>query len=215
MSNFRQKVLKRFFYILWSTITLSAVLIIIFMIQDLIKENSILIKTIVSTSHVPVDTSETSPHNSATTTTVAVKAFIISKDQYCLLPVDVQIEWKPSYQQNCRQILTAMSSLNSETYFSPISEDILPRSIFLLPSGELIIDLPASIITKYEKNTTAMFESMFTYSIVNTLLQKEITGTTQVNRVQFLIEGSLPYVDFPKHISWEQTFIPNYSLVCE
>jgi hypothetical protein len=84
----------------------------------------------------------------------------------------------------------------------------------LTPDGELIIDLPSTIIAKYEKNTTALFETLFTYSIVNSLLQKELTANVLVRDVRFIIEGSLPLVEFPKHISWAQSFTPNYSLYC-
>ena len=85
----------------------------------------------------------------------------------------------------------------------------------MTPDGELIVDLPSTIIAKYEKNTTALFESLFTYSIVNSLLQKELTANVLVRHVRFIIEGSLPLVEFPKHISWAQSFTPNYSLLCK
>ncbi len=209
MNELKRKTIRRLFFTIWSAITIIAILIVVFMVYELIQENSTLVNTIINTSpqKLPDDSTQVS-HNKSIT------VYVLSKDGTCLRPLEIQVEWKTSYQENCRQILNAMKNIKVETYVPPLPEDITPRGVFLTPEGELIIDLPSLIITKYEKNTTALFESLFTYSIVDSLLQKEVTTDTVVKGVRFLIEGSVPMVEFPKHISWSQPFTPDYSLIC-
>lgn len=210
MNELKRKTIRRLFFTIWSAITVVAILIIIFMVYELIQENSTLVNTIVNTSpqKIPDDSLKQVTHNKTIT------IYVLSKEGTCLRPLEIQIEGKASYQENCKQVLNAMKNIKVETYVPPLPEDITQRGIFLTPEGELIIDLPSLIITKYEKNTTALFESLFTYSIVNSLLQKELTADTVVKGVRFLIEGSVPLVEFPKHISWSQLFTPDYSLIC-
>ncbi len=210
MNELKRKTIRRLFFTIWSAITIIAILIIVFMVYELIQENSALVKTIIDTSpqKLPDDSIKQASHNKSIT------VYVLSKDGLCLHPLEIQVEWKTAYQENCKQILDAMKNIKVEAYVPPLPEDISPRGIFLTPEGELIIDLPSLIITKYEKNTTALFESLFTYSIVNSLLQKEVITDTVVKEVRFLIEGSVPMVEFPKHISWSQSFTPDYSLIC-
>ncbi len=211
MDEFRKKIIKRLFFTIWSIITIVAFLVILIMIYELIQENSTLINTIVNTS-------PQKPQNNAVKKSIynkSVNIYVFSKEEVCLHPLEVQIEWKSSYQENCKQIINVMRNIKVEKYISPIPEDIIPRGIFLTPEGELIIDFPSIIITKYGKNTTALFEVLFTYSIVNSLLQSEITADTVVKGIRFLIEGSVSQIEFPRHISWLQTFNPDYSLICK
>lgn len=211
MNELKRKTVKRLFFTIWSAITVVAILIIVFMVYELIQENSTLVKSIVNTSpqKLPDDPIKQVSQNKSMT------VYVLSKDGLCLHPLEIQVEWKTSYQENCKQILNAMKNIKVDNYVPPLPEDITPRGVFLTPEGELIIDLPSLIITKYEKNTTALFESLFTYSIVDTLLQKDITTDIVVKEVRFLIEGSVPMVEFPKHISWSQPFTPDYSLICK
>ncbi len=180
------------------------------MFYELVQENSTLITTI-SNTLPPKPAYETS-HSAAQNKNLNI--YVLSKEGLCLRPLEVQIEWKTSYQENCKQIIEAMKGIQSEAYISPIPEDLLPRGIFLTPEGELIIDLPAIIISKYGKNTTALFESLLTYSIVNSLLQKDLFMDINVKSVRFLIEGNVSSIEFPKHISWSQSFTPDYSFIC-
>ncbi|MGC8738708.1 MAG: GerMN domain-containing protein [Candidatus Hydrogenedens sp.] len=210
MNELKQKTIRRLFFTIWSAITIIAILIIVFMVYELIQENSALVNTIVNTSpqKLPNNSTQQASQNKSVT------IYVLSKEGTCLHPLEIQIESKTSYQENCKQILNAMKNIKVETYVPPFPEDITLRGIFLTPEGELIIDLPSLIITKYEKNTTTLFESLFTYSIVDSLMQKELTENTVVKGVKFLIEGSVPMVEFPKHISWSQSFTPDYSLIC-
>lgn len=210
MNELKRKTIKRLFFIIWSFITVVALLVIVFMVYELMQENSALINTIVSTSPQKIPGSPTQQISHSKNLNI----YVLSKDEICLHPIEVQIEWKSSYQENCKQIINTMKNLKTEIYTPPIPEEITPRGIFLTPEGELIIDWPAIIIKKYENNVTALFELLFTYSIVNSLLQKELMGDTTVKGVRFLVEGSIPFIEFPKHISWSQSFTPDYSIVC-
>ncbi len=214
MSNLRKKTIKRLFVTVWSIITVVAIVVVVFMTQDIVKENMDIINTFINTSLLP-SVPKVDNASKPISPNVNVTIYVISKEGECFQPIDAQIEWKLNYQENCKQVINTMKNIKSENYISPIPEDISPRGIFLTPDGELIIDLPSTIIAKYEKNTTALFETLFTYSIVNSLLQKELTANVLVRDVRFIIEGSLPLVEFPKHISWAQSFTPNYSLLCK
>ncbi len=206
MNGIKKRIIRRLFFTIWSIITIFALFIMIFMVYKLVQDNKPLINSVINTSSQKVSNNSTQQ--------VIHNIYVFSKDGRCLHPIEIQIEWKSSYQENCKQILNAIKNINLDSYISPIPEDITPRGIYMTPEGELIIDLPALIISKYEKNTTALFESLFTYSIVNSLLQKELTENILVKGVKFLIEGSAPSVEFPKHISWLQAVTPDYSLMC-
>lgn len=210
MNEFKKKTFRKLFLTIWSVITVIILIVMIFTVYKLIQENSVIINSV-------IDTTPKTILNSPTPQILqnkSINVYVLSKEGICLRPIEIQIEWKPSYQENCKQVLNAMKNIKVESYMPPLPEDINPRGIYLTPEGELIIDLPAIIISKYEKNTTALFESLITYSIVNSLLQKELTGNTQVKGVKFLIEGSVPTIEFPKHISWLQSVTPDYSLIC-
>ena|GEM_PF-2281589 len=211
MNDIKKTVIKRIFVVLWIIITFSAVLIIIYMAQQIIGENKQLIKTAVDTSvNVKVENKINEPQY----TTKNIIIYVLPKNKECLQPIDTQIEWKPKYEENCKQILNKMKELNTENYNSPIPKDITIRGVYLTPDGELLIDLPATIISNYKDQATTFLETLFTYAIVDTLLQSDLVVNTSVKQIRFLIEGSLPSMDFPSHISWKQPFIPDYSFVC-
>ncbi|HOV32926.1 MAG TPA: GerMN domain-containing protein [Candidatus Hydrogenedens sp.] len=214
MNKLQKRVIRKLFVTVLLLITVMVVILLLFTKQDIVKENLDIISTFINTSLTPT-TIETNNPSKPVSPNVNITIYVISKEGECFQPIDAKIEWKLNYQENCKQVINTMKNIKSENYISPIPEDISPRGIFLTPDGELIVDLPSTIIAKYEKNTTALFESLFTYSIVNSLLQKELTANVLVRHVRFIIEGSLPLVEFPRHISWAQSFTPNYSLLCK
>lgn len=210
MSEIRKKIIRRLFFTVWSIITLFALIGIVLMVYKLIQENKPYINSVVNlpSPPLPSNSPQQALHNEN------INVYVSSKDEKCLLPIEIQIEWKSSYQENCKQVLNSMKTLKIDSYISLIPDDITPRGIYLTPEGELVIDLPALIISKYDSNTTTLHESLLTYAIVNSLLQKELTKDTNVKGVRFLIEGAVPTIEFPKHISWLQIFTPDYSLIC-
>jgi len=76
------------------------------------------------------------------------------------------------------------------------------RALYLLDSGELVIDFSRELQSEHARFKSASLESLMIYGVVNTLMQSVLQSKTDppIRQVRFLVEGSPPQEVFPSHI---------------
>lgn len=204
--------LRKILLILWLVITLGVLIFLFSQLQRVFNTPSkFLSETLGINSLQPsaLDTQSLSPSGN-----IRVVAYLINLNSMCLEKVDIDVESGESYEVTCRNVLSAMKEHQSEIILTPLPKDSTVRGIYLLDSGEVVIDLPSIIFKDIPLPKTALAEMLWVYSLVNTLLQEELYKDIRVSKLRILIEGSEPSIDFFGHIDITSTFSPDYSLVC-
>jgi len=116
-----------------------------------------------------------------------------------LSPETRQFAHRASTTENCREVLAALKEgpHGHRTPILPASAGV--RALFLLDSGELVIDFSIEFLSEQQRSASA--ESLMIYGIVNTLAQKSLKGQHEpaVQCVRFLVEGSSPEQSLPGH----------------
>lgn len=107
-----------------------------------------------------------------------------------------------SIEENCRRALEALVK-GSQGVLAPIlPSSTKVRGVYLLPGGELVIDLSIDVETELKKYRSASVESLMVYGVVNTLTQPILKNGKDdaIASVRFLIEGAPPRESFPAHL---------------
>ena len=107
-----------------------------------------------------------------------------------------------STEANCRHALEALVK-GSQGVLAPILPPSTKiRGVYLLPGGELVVDLSIDVETELKKLRSASVESLMVYGVVNTLTQPILKSGKDdvVASVRFLIEGAPPRESFPAHL---------------
>ena len=106
---------------------------------------------------------------------------------------------------NCHAALDALIA-GPEGVLTPVVPPATRvRGMFLMESGELIVDLSMEAITGLRRMASVSTEMLFLQGIVHTLTDPELRGAdaSQVTRVRFLIEGAAAEESFKDaHCNW-------------
>lgn len=106
---------------------------------------------------------------------------------------------------NCHAALDALIA-GPEGVLTPVVPPATRvRGMFLMESGELIVDLSMEAITGLRRMASVSTEMLFLQGIVHTLTAPELRGAdaSQVTRVRFLIEGAAAEESFKDaHCNW-------------
>lgn len=129
-----------------------------------------------------------------------VTLYFATPDGHRLAPEKRRIELGESTQENCRTIIEALIHGPRDYLTQVLPGTVKLNSIFLMDDGNLVIDFSREIQMELPKSAAA--EALMTYAIANTLTQADVMGTDRlpVRTVQFLVGGSPPTEQFPRHI---------------
>ena len=131
-----------------------------------------------------------------------VDLFFADGEERLLVGEKSRISLGGSTEENCRRALEALIK-GSQNVLSPIlPPSTKVRGVYLLPGGELVVDLSIDVETELKKLRSASVESLMVYGVVNTLTQPALKeGKDEViTSVRFLIEGAPPRESFPAHV---------------
>ena len=157
------------------------------------KENSVLVQ---------------SPTSSSQLTNVPI--YVISADGAALVREGRSIPFGEYTVDNCRAALDELKKPTQNIGCSPVLPQIAEyNALFLLPSGELVIDFKLTWQNAVPKSASA--ESLMVYGVVNTLMQADLKGANseQVKSVRFLFEGQAPTDLFPVHLDLSAPITPD------
>ena len=135
------------------------------------------------------------------TVTRDVQLYFIAPDGASLQTEQRRLNYSESTVANCRRALEALIEGPSSDAHTPLmSPQTRVRAVYLLPGGELVIDLTREAVQDLAGSATA--EALMVYGLVNTLTQPGIQGgpEARVDRVRILIEGSPPQQVFSGHL---------------
>lgn len=121
------------------------------------------------------------------------------------------MDFSDSTQENCRQALNLLMAGAGNGHTSIFPAQVRLNALYLLESGELVLDFSRDLIAAGSRFKSASFESLLVYGVVNTLTQKSLQakGSPPVREVRFLFEGSPPQEGFPAHIDLKYPVQPD------
>ena len=114
-------------------------------------------------------------------------------------------------QDNCRKVLEALIS-GPQGDLAPILPPTSKlRGVFLLESGELVVDFSQELRTDATRPRSAHAEAMMVYGLVNTIAQQEVLGDQGggVRQVRFMFYGSPADDTFPEHMDLSSPVKPD------
>lgn len=206
----RKDALRTFFMAVWGLFTLVLLFIVILLWREMLAQNMDLLASV---RNVEVETSVTPTRARATATLGQrdVLLYFATGDGEALLPVTQSIEMTDSTTENCRATLGALiQGPDSEAHTSILPNTTRIRALYLLRTGELIVDFSRELLEQQNLSSASM-ESLMAFGVVNTLTQGALQaqGDTPVRSVRFLIEGSPPAEGFPAHIDLNDALGPD------
>ena len=136
------------------------------------------------------------------TATEEVALFFARADGCQLAPEAGRIELTDSTVANCRNALDALIRGPRDILTPILPTSAKVRGIYLLDTGELVVDFSNDVALEMRKCKSATSEGLMLYGIVNTLTQPVLKGGKEVaaTQVRFLIEGAAPRDSFPAHM---------------
>ncbi len=117
-------------------------------------------------------------------------------------------------QENCARILSGLiEGPQSPNCFAILPKSTAIRNVFLLDSGEVVIDFSREIQTDPARPKSAHAEALMAYGIANTLCQPSVAGEKdrRVTAVRFLFEGGPFPTTFPEHLDFSGGFTADAS----
>ena len=186
---------KKVFFAMWAMFTLVLLFSVILLANELVRlgRNPLALPEALPDVPKPADEAES-------VETRDIPLYFATTDGRLLAGETRPIAYTSRTVENCRSALAALIK-------GPVTplQPVLPpsvgiRGLFLLDSGELIVDFTESLQTDARKSASE--ESLLVYSVVNTLAQPSLKGEKdlQVRSVRFLIGGLPPSETYPAHL---------------
>lgn len=193
---------RQLFMALWGLGTLVLLFVVILLVGQMLKNGQ-----------DPFDTlrPRESKNNAATTAAPRaatpmgqhpVKLFFANGEASALVAEERVMEFSDSTQENCRRALALLMGAPQDGHSAIFPAQVQLRALYLLESGELVIDFSRDLISAGARFKSAAFESLLVYGVVNTLTQPPLQakGSLPVRQVRFLFEGAPPQDGFPAHL---------------
>jgi hypothetical protein len=138
-----------------------------------------------------------------------VVLYFASGDSRFLVAEPRRIEASEFTVENCRAVLKALAQ-GPQGALSPIlPESAEVRAVYLLPNGELVVDLPREMAQTHQRSAST--EALMVYGIVGSLAQAAVKGDRQpaVRSIRFLVEGAPPSETFEPHLDLSEPIVPD------
>jgi len=202
----RAEILRRIFYAAWGLATVVLVFVVALLVFVLLRQE-----------HAPVMPNAQGPAAAPaqyeaefeTASTKEVALYFAAKQSLRLVAETAPIEFTEFTTENCRRAIEALIRGPQGDLDPVISPETRIRGLYLMPDGELVIDFTLDLALDFKKTSSASFESLMIYGIVNTVAQEAIKGSREpaVTKVRLLMEGSSREA-FPVHADISEPFTP-------
>lgn len=140
-----------------------------------------------------------------------ITLYFVDAEGLALLPEAAQIEFNEFTVENCRKALEALIKGPRGGLTPVLPASVQLSSLFLLDSGELVVNFSMELETELKKYRSASVESLMVQSVVNTVMQPALRGAdgASVKSVRFLIQNAPPRESFPAHIDVSMPVVSN------
>ncbi len=142
-----------------------------------------------------------------------VKIYFAATEKTALRPETRRIEFTDRTVENCRKVLDELIEGPRERLGEVLPPTVKIRGIYLLDSGELVVDFSRDLESDQIKSATA--ELLMVQAVVTSLCQVSLQGEDQraVLSIRFLFEGSPAQNTFPVHLDLSTPIRPNNRLL--
>lgn len=205
---------RQLFIALWGLGTLILLFTVILLIGQLMKDGRDPLDMVRPRNTESANAAATA-RNAVSMGKRAVRLYFADGEGRALVSEEREIESSDSTQENCRRALDALMAgpQSGGTPIFPAAVQL--RALYLLDSGELVLDFSRELIAAGGRFKSASFEALLVYGVVNTLCQPPLQakGGTPVRQVRFLFEGAPPQEGFPAHLDLSAALQPDTSWV--
>jgi len=138
-----------------------------------------------------------------------VKIYFAATEKTALRPETRRIEFTDRTVTNCRMVLEALIEGPRERLGEVLPPTVKIRGIYLLDTGELVVDFSRDLVSDQMKSATA--ELLMVQAVVTSLCQASLQGEDQrpVLSIRFLFEGSPAQNTFPIHLYFSAPIRPD------
>jgi spore germination protein GerM len=196
MSEKRQDAFRQVLFAAWAMLTLVLFFCVVLLVKEMVDQGHDPLAVSTAPPPPPPSVAETEASEDMVRT---AQLYFADAEGRVLLAETRQLPHHASTTENCREVLDALQK-GPRGHLTPIlppSAEV--RALFLLESGELVIDFSIEFLSEQHRSASA--EALMIYGIVNTLAQKTLKGQQEpaVQCVRFLVEGSSPEQSLPGH----------------
>ena len=160
---------RQFFMAVWGLGTLVLLFVVVLLVGQLMKNGQ-----------DPFDPlrakqSKNAPAPAAKTATPMgqhpVRLFFGDGEGRALAPEERVMDFSDSTQENCRRALALLITGPQPEHTAIFPAQVQLRALYLLDSGELVLDFSRDLLSAGARLKSASFEALLVYGVVNTLTQ--------------------------------------------
>ena len=211
----RKRILTRLGLAVWAMATLVLCFVIAMLVNEMLRNGQSPLASFQSpTAEDNAATAKAQPAGPAGTK--AIQLYFSGGDGQGLAAEPSTIEFTGSTVENCRRAMAGLIGGPRQNGFAPIlPTNARLRGLYLLDSGELVVDFSSEVALAHARLKSAGLEGMLIHGIVSTVTQPALRGQdkAEVKRVRFLVEGAPPTDGFPSHIDLSQPVVPDPSWI--
>jgi hypothetical protein len=208
----RRRALFRVLLSIWAFATLVLVLCVVLLAVEMTGQGQDLLASVKGTkSDAPVPVSMSTGESGVSK---EATLFFAGADGRELVSQPARIDVTDSTSENCRHALEALIRGPSAPLTPILPGSTKIRGLYLLESGELVVDFSMELEAELKRVRSASVEGLLVYGVVNTLTQPALQAARDpaqgvaVKSVRFLIEGAPPRETFPSHLDAGQAVFP-------
>ncbi|HUW60706.1 MAG TPA: GerMN domain-containing protein [Candidatus Bathyarchaeia archaeon] len=203
----RAEIYRRIFFAAWGLATVVLVFVAALLVFVLLRQEH---APVMPNAQAPAAAPAQDEAQFEATSTKEVNLYFADKQSLRLVAEKAPIEFTEFTTENCRRAIEALIRGPQGDLDPVISPETRIRGLYLMPDGELVIDFTLDLALQFKKTSSASFESLMIYGIVNTVAQKAIKGSREpaVTKVRLLIEGSAREA-FSVHADISEPFTPD------
>jgi hypothetical protein len=201
---------NRLFLTVWGMITLILIVCIGFLVVEMRQQGytiSPLTKRTASTPYVS--------GNDSNKTIQQVNLYFGDLEKNGLVGEERSLELSDDTVTNCRIVLEAIIQGPQQPMAPVLNTGVRIRGVYLEESGNLVVDFSREI--ELERNSSPTSDWLMVQSLVNSIVQESIVGvgSNRVRSLRILVEGAVPYDNFPYHIDVSDAIKPEKKILLD
>ncbi|MDX9971715.1 MAG: GerMN domain-containing protein [FCB group bacterium] len=201
-----RRLLARAGLVIWGFVTLVLLFTVVMLGMQLTRMGA---NPLSFVAKEPVAAVEPAPPAAETAETRQITLYFGATESAKLRTERRAIPVSTSTVENCKTALAELIKGSTAGLAPILPPETQVRSAFLMPEGELVVDLSAEAIDPAK--TSASSEALLVYGVANTLAQANLAGdkAATVRKVRILIDGQ-PYEG---HIDVSAAYLPDSSWI--
>ncbi len=208
----RKRILTRLGLAVWAMATLVLCFVIVMLVNEMLRNGQSPLASFQSEAPAGDKAAPAKPQSAGPAGTREIQLYFSGDNGKGLAGLPTTIEFSGSTVENCRRAIAGLIEGPRQGGFSPIlPNNTRLRGLYLLDSGELVVDFSNEVALAHARIKSAGMEGMLICGLVATVTQPALQGQDQavVKQVRFLVEGAPPTDGFPAHADLSQPVLPD------